>query len=58
MIGLALIGAAGGMTNGVFSVEASQGFGADLRDALFRKVQTLSRLRTWMTWRPGDWSPT
>jgi ATP-binding cassette subfamily B protein len=42
MIGLALIGAVGGMTNGIFAVKASQGFGADLRDALFRKVQTLS----------------
>jgi ATP-binding cassette subfamily B multidrug efflux pump len=42
MIGLALIGAVGGITNGVFAAKASQGFGADLREALFRKVQTLS----------------
>jgi ATP-binding cassette subfamily B protein len=42
MIGLALIGAVGGMTNGIFAVKASQGFGADLGDTLFRKVQTLS----------------
>jgi len=42
MIGLALIGALGGITNGIFAVKASQGFGADLRDALFRKVQSLS----------------
>jgi ATP-binding cassette subfamily B multidrug efflux pump len=42
MIGLALMGAMGGITNGVFAVKASQGFGADLREALFRKVQTLS----------------
>ncbi|MBN1259139.1 MAG: ABC transporter ATP-binding protein [Anaerolineae bacterium] len=42
MIGLALIGAAGGFFNGVFATQAAQGFGADLRDALFRKVQTLS----------------
>jgi len=42
MISLALIGAAGGITNGVFAAKASQGFGADLREALFRKVQTLS----------------
>ncbi|MEA3309300.1 MAG: ABC transporter ATP-binding protein [Chloroflexota bacterium] len=42
MVGLALIGAAGGFFNGVFAVRASQGFGADLRDALFRKVQSLS----------------
>jgi ATP-binding cassette subfamily B protein len=42
MIGLALVGAVGGITNGIYAVKASQGFGADLRDALFRKVQTLS----------------
>jgi ATP-binding cassette subfamily B protein len=42
MIGLAPIGALGGMSNGVFAVKAAQAFGADLRDALFRKVQTLS----------------
>ena len=42
MIGLALIGALGGITNGIFAVKASQGFGADLREALFRKVQALS----------------
>jgi len=42
MIGLALVGAVGGTTNGVFAAKASQGFGADLREALFRKVQTLS----------------
>jgi ATP-binding cassette subfamily B multidrug efflux pump len=42
MIGLALLGAVGGITNGIFAVKAAQGFGADLREALFRKVQTLS----------------
>jgi len=42
MVGLALVGAVGGMSNGVFAVKASQGFGADLREAIFRKVQTLS----------------
>lgn len=42
MIGLALIGSVGGITNGVFAAKASQGFAADLRDALFRKVQTFS----------------
>ncbi len=42
MIGLALVGAVGGTTNGIFAAKASQGFGADLREALFRKVQTLS----------------
>lgn len=42
MIGLALIGVGGGMANGFFAVKASQGFAADLREALFRKVQSLS----------------
>lgn len=42
MIGLALIGAFGGAGNTVFAVRVSQGFGADLRSALFRKVQSLS----------------
>ena len=30
------------MTNGVFAARVAQGFGADLRQALFRKVQTFS----------------
>ncbi len=42
MIGLALIGAFGGAGNTVFAVRVSQGFGADLRSTLFRKVQSLS----------------
>jgi ATP-binding cassette subfamily B multidrug efflux pump len=42
MIGLALIGAVGGVGCTVFSELASQGFGADLRSVLFRKVQSLS----------------
>ena len=42
MVGLALIGALGGISNGIFAVKAVQGFGADLREALFRQVQTLS----------------
>lgn len=42
MIGLALIGAVGGVGCAIFSVLASQGFGTDLRGDLFRKVQTLS----------------
>ena len=39
MIAFALIGALGGIGCTVFSVLASQGFGTDLRNALFRKVQ-------------------
>ncbi|HOV47918.1 MAG TPA: ABC transporter ATP-binding protein [Anaerolineae bacterium] len=42
MIGFAIIGAFGGMSNGFFAVRAVQGFAADLRETLFRKVQELS----------------
>jgi ATP-binding cassette subfamily B multidrug efflux pump len=42
MIGLASIGVVGGVGCAVFSILASQGFGTDLRNALFRKVQSLS----------------
>lgn len=42
MIGVALIGLIGGVGCGVFTVLASMSFGADLRSALFRKVQSLS----------------
>jgi ATP-binding cassette subfamily B protein len=42
MVGFALIGLVGGMGCTVFAVLASQGFGADLRGAAFRKVQSLS----------------
>lgn len=42
MFGLAVIGAFGGMTNGIFTEFAVQPFGADMREALFRKVQSLS----------------
>jgi ATP-binding cassette subfamily B protein len=42
MVGLAAIGVFGGGGCVVFSVLASQGFGADLRSTLFGKVQSLS----------------
>jgi len=42
MVGLALIGAFGGSGNTVVAVKVSQGFGADIRSALFRKVQFFS----------------
>ena len=42
MVGLAVIGASGGMSNGIFAEISAQGFAADLREALFRKVQTFS----------------
>ncbi|HEY9076608.1 MAG TPA: ABC transporter ATP-binding protein [Anaerolineaceae bacterium] len=38
----AVIGAAGGMSNGYFAEFSAQGFAADLREFLFRKVQTFS----------------
>jgi ATP-binding cassette subfamily B protein len=42
MVVAALIGLVGGMACTVFAVLAGQGFGADLRHALFGKVETLS----------------
>ncbi len=42
MVGLAIIGALGGMSNGIFAELTVQAFGADLREVLFRKVQTFS----------------
>jgi len=42
MVGLAMIGAVGGMSSGVFAIRAAQSFAADLRETLFRKVQTFS----------------
>ncbi len=42
MVGLALIGLAAGLGCGVFAIMAAQGFGADLRETLFGKVQALS----------------
>lgn len=42
MLGFAVAGAIGGIASSTFSVLASQGFGADLRDTLFTKVHSLS----------------
>ena len=42
MIALSVIGMIGGMACGVFAILAAQHFGADVRGALFRKVQSLS----------------
>ncbi|MGB8983841.1 MAG: ABC transporter ATP-binding protein [Anaerolineales bacterium] len=42
MFGLAVVGALGGMSNGIFAELSVQAFGADLRETLFRKVQTFS----------------
>ncbi len=38
----AVIGAFGGMSNGYFAEKVSQGFGADMRERLFQKVQSFS----------------
>jgi len=42
MVLLAFIGAIGGVGCTIFAMLASQGFGTDLRSAMFRKVQSLS----------------
>ena len=42
MVGIALIGAVGGVLCGIFAETAGVGFGADLREHMFRKVQSLS----------------
>jgi ATP-binding cassette subfamily B protein len=42
MLGTTLVGLLGGMGCAVFATLAAQGFGADLRGALFRTVQSLS----------------
>uniref|UniRef100_A0A7C4KJ06 ABC transporter ATP-binding protein n=1 Tax=Anaerolinea thermolimosa TaxID=229919 RepID=A0A7C4KJ06_9CHLR len=42
MFGLAVTGAIGGMSNGIFAELTVQNFGADLRESLFRKVQSFS----------------
>ena len=44
MLGIALIGMAGGMGCSVASSIASQNFGASLRSAVFKKIQLLSPL--------------
>ena len=42
MIGVAVIGMIGGVGCTIFAVLASQGMGADVRHALYAKIQTLS----------------
>ena len=42
MIGFAFIGALGGIGCSIFGVLAGHGFGADVREELYRKVQSLS----------------
>jgi ATP-binding cassette subfamily B protein len=42
MMGLALVGAVGGIITTTLAALASQGFGTDLRDTLFTKVHSLS----------------
>lgn len=42
MAGLAVVGIIGGLGCAYYAINASQGVGADLRSALFRKIQSLS----------------
>jgi len=42
MLGITLVGAVLGMGNNVYSIRTAQSFGADLREALYRKIQSLS----------------
>ena len=42
MLGLTVVNAILGLTNNYLSVRAGMGFGADMREALYRKVQSLS----------------
>lgn len=42
MVGAALVGLVGGMGSTIYAILAGQAFGADLRGALFRRVQALS----------------
>ncbi len=42
MVGTSVVAAIGGMTNGISAELASQGFGVDVRESLFRRVQAFS----------------
>ena len=42
MVGLATIGMIGGASNGILATLVGQGYGYDLREALYRKIQSLS----------------
>lgn len=42
MVGLAMVGTLGGVLCGLFAVRAGQGFGADLRRALFAKIEAFA----------------
>jgi ATP-binding cassette subfamily B protein len=42
MVGTSILGAFGGMSNGIFAEMTSQGFGVDVRAALFSRVQAFS----------------
>ncbi len=42
MVGMSLLGFIAGITNSYFSAHASQGFGFDVRSAVFKKVQSFS----------------
>ncbi len=42
MLAITLLGALAGLGNNVYSIRAGQSFGADLREALYRKIESLS----------------
>jgi ATP-binding cassette subfamily B multidrug efflux pump len=42
MVGTSVVAAIGGMTNGICAELTSQGFGVDVRESLFRRVQAFS----------------
>jgi len=42
MIGMSILGAIGGIGCTIYAVRTSMNYGADLRSAIYRKVQTLS----------------
>ena len=42
MVGTSVVAAIGGMTNGICAELVSQGFGVDVRESLFRRVQAFS----------------
>ena len=53
MVGLAIIGALGGMSNGYFAETVAQGFGRTCARRFSARCRP-SPLATWMSWTPGS----